>query len=255
MERQERTHPQHSMWLSGHHGQRLRTEITSNLLTVTIDNAPVNTLDSAAYQELHDVFDQLLTADTVSAVLLRADNRCFCAGQDRRDAPIPPANPSSYLKYAARALAVATRCPVPVIAAVKSAAIGAGLILALTADILVLDEEATLSLPERKFGVISGYAHLSQWVGRAAATAVLTGEPFDPHSLQHHGAILLPRDEVDAEATRIACLIADSDPNFIVATKSGWSATRESVANDYLAEIEQTISQGSMNFSLPMPTD
>lgn len=255
MERQERTHSQQTLWLSGHHGQHLRTEVTSNCLTITIDNAPVNTLDSVAYQELHEVFDQLLSANTVSAVLLRADNRCFSAGQDRRDAPISPADPSTYLIHAASALALATRCPIPVVAAVKSAAIGAGLILALTADILVIDEHATLSLPERKFGVISGYSHLAQWLGRAAIAAVLTGDPIDPQAFVHRGGILMPNDQVDAEADRIARSIATDDPSFVVATKSGWSNSRESVAQSYLAEIEQTISQGSMNFNLSRLVD
>jgi enoyl-CoA hydratase len=255
MGRQESTHPQQTMWLSGHHGQRLRTEAESNFLTITIDNAPVNALDSVAYQELHEIFDQLLTAKTISAVLLRADNRCFCAGQDRRDAPIPPVDSSTYLKHAASALALATRCPVPVVAAVKSAAIGAGLILALTADILVIDEQTILSLPERKFGVISGYSHLAQWLGRTAIAAVLTGDPIDPQAFANRGGILLPNDEVDAEAERIARSIATDDPSFVVATKSGWSSSRESVAHAYLEEIEQTISQGSMNFDLSRSTD
>ena len=255
MGQQKTTNKQPAMWLSGHHGQRLRTEVTLNLLTITIDNAPVNALDSISYQELYEIFDQLLTAKTVSAVLLRADNRCFCAGQDRRDAPIPPADPSTYLKHAASALALATRCPVPVVAAVKSAAIGAGLILALTADILVLDEEATLSLPEQKFGVISGYSHLAQWLGRAAIAKVLTGDPIDPQAFVNPGGILLPNDQVDSQADRIARSIATGDPSFVLATKSGWANSRESVAQAYLGEIEQTISQGSMNFNLSRSAD
>jgi enoyl-CoA hydratase len=251
----ETTHQNQTRWLSGHHGQRLRTEVKSNFLIITIDNAPVNALDFVAYQELHEIFDQLLTADTVSAVLLRADNRCFCAGQDHHDAPIPPTDSSAYLKHAASALALATRCPIPMVAAVKSAAIGAGLILALTADILVIDEQATLSLPERKFGVISGYTHLAQWLGRAATVAVLTGEVIDPQAFVHGGGIVLPHDQVDAKAEHIALSIATSDPSFIIATKSGWSHNRNSVADAYLSEIEQTISQGRMNFIFSTSVD
>jgi enoyl-CoA hydratase/carnithine racemase len=137
------------------------------------------------------------------------------------------------------------------VAAVKSAAIGAGLILALAADILVIDEQATLSLPERKFGVMSGYAHLSRWLGSAATAAVLTGDPINPQIFVHSGGIVVPHDQVDAEAERIALSIATSDPSFMLATKSGWSDTRNSVADAYLSEIDQTISQGRMNFSLP----
>jgi hypothetical protein len=62
---------------------------------------------------------------------------------------------------------------------------------------------------------------------------------------------VVPHDQVDAEAERIALSIATSDPSFMLATKSGWSDTRNSVADAYLSEIDQTISQGRMNFSLP----
>jgi enoyl-CoA hydratase len=251
MELQKTTHKQEPMWLFGHHGKRLQTEATLNLLTITINNPPVNALDSVAYQELREVFDQLLTADSLSVVLLRGDNRCFCAGQDRRDMPNRPADSSSYLNHAAGALALATRCPIPMVAAVKYAAIGAGLIMALAADILVIDEQATLSLPERKFGVMSGYAHLARWLGSAATAAVLTGDPINPQIFAHSGGIVVPHDQVDAEAERIALSIATSDPSFLLATKSGWSDTRNSVADAYLSEIEQTILQGKMDFNLP----
>lgn len=242
-------------WLSGFQGQRLRTEARNRLLVITLNNPPVNALDSVFYQELHEAFTSLATSDSVSSILLRADNRCFCAGQDRRDAPAPPANPATYLRHAAKALIAATECPVPIVAAVKSAAIGAGLILALCADVLVLDADATLSLPERKFGVISGYAHLAQWVGKGAAQAVLTGEHIDARTLVASGAIVVPTDEVDTEAERLAKSIASSEPTFIRATKSGWMAERKSVADSYRSEIELTIEQGAMDFSLPRATD
>ena len=242
-------------WRSGFQGQRLRTDLRDQLLVITLDNAPVNALDSVFYQELHEVFHALETADSLSAVLLRADNRCFCAGQDRRDAPAPPADPATYLRNAAKALIAATECPIPIVAGVKSAAIGAGLILALCADVLVLDADATLSLPERKFGVISGYAHLSQWVGRGAAQAVLTGEHIDAHALIAGGAIVVPTEKVDAEAERLAQSIASSDPAFIKATKSSWLNERKLVADAYRREIELTIDQGAMDFSLPKATD
>ena len=242
-------------WLSNFQGQRLSTDLRDRLITITLDNAPVNALDSVFYHELHDVFQKIAHTASLSAVLLRADNRCFCAGQDRRDAPVPPADPATYLRNAASALIAVTECPVPIVAGVKAAAIGAGLILALSADVLVLDADATLSLPERKFGVISGYAHLSQWVGRGAAQPVLTSEHIDAHALIAGGAIVVPTDDVDAEAARLAETIASSDPTFIKATKASWINERKLVADAYRREIELTIEQGAMNFSLPKATD
>ncbi len=103
--------------------------------------------------------------------------------------------------------------------------------------------------------VISGYAHLANWLGHAATSAVLTGDPIDPQTFAHSGGIVVPHDQVDAEAERIALSIATGSPNLMVAAKSGWSDTRNSVEHAYLSEIEQTISQGRLNFSSPMSVD
>jgi len=238
-------------WLVGHVGSRLRTELHGRLLVITMDHHPVNSLDAIAYQELFDVFTELAGETNLSAVLLRADNRCFSAGQDRRDAPNLATEPDTYLTNAANALVAATLCPVPLVVAVKNAAIGAGLILAACADVLVLDAEATLMLPERKFGVIAGHAHISQWIGLGAALATLTGEPIEPNTFTHGGAVVRSHTEVDPEAERLARSIAESDPVLMRSTKFGWLDARRAIARDYAAEMNRTISLGLLDFSLP----
>lgn len=242
-------------WLQGYEGARLRTEIHSALLTVTLNKPPVNALDSIAYNEIQQIFDSIASSSTISAVHLRAENRCFSAGQDRRDAPTQSAAVEPYLRSAARAIVAATLCPVPIIASVHSAAIGAGLILASSADILVIDSTATLSLPERKFGVLSGYAHLHRWLGSAAAGAVLTGEPIPVQLLESHGATLVAHREIGLQGSKIANLVSDTKPHINRAIKQEWMADRSEIAKSYLDEIEQTINLGEMDFSLPMSTD
>ncbi len=239
-------------WLAGHEGSRLRTEPQDQILFVTLDHGPVNSLDSLAYQEIFEIFAEVSTKANFAVVLLRADHRCFSAGQDRRDALDPTTNADSYLRNAAKALVAATLCPVPLVVGVKSAAIGAGLILAACSDVLVLDSEATLSLPERKVGVIAGYAHLSPWIGAGAALATLTGKPIDPHAFASGGAVVVSSAEVDIEAQRLAQSIAESDPVLMQSTKSGWLESRREIARAYTAEINQTIALGLMDFSLPM---
>jgi enoyl-CoA hydratase len=242
-------------WLDGYHGSRLRTERSSRLLTITLDSPPVNAFDSIAYQELGEVFSVISSASDLSSVLLRADNRCFSAGQDRLDAPTSLTDSPSYLRRAAQTIVEATLCPVPLVVAVRSTAIGAGLILALCADILVVDSDATLSVPGRKYGVISGYAHLLPWIGSIARTAVLTGQPIETQAFLSGGAIVVPTEIVDLEAKRVAESIAEVNPQFICALKSGWNDARNEIARSYLREIEQTIELGSMDFNLNLPVD
>ena len=239
-------------WLAGHVGSRVRTELRDRLLIITLDHYPVNSFDSIAYQELYEIFTGLSIKNDLVAVLLRANNRCFSAGQDRRDAPPLESDIAFYLRSAANALVAATLCPVPLVVAVKSAAIGAGLILATCADVLVLDSEATLSLPEREFGVIAGFAHLSPWIGGRATSATLTGEPIDVQTFVRGGAIVVSSTEVDLEAERIAQSIAQNHQILSQSIKSGRLESRKSVARAYRTEIEQTITLGLMDFSVPM---
>ena len=240
-------------WLAGHVGSRVRTELRDRLLVITLDNSPVNSLDSTTYQELFEVFSGLSSEHDLAAALLLADNRCFSAGQDRRDIPSSQSDMVTYLHSAANALVATTLCPIPLVVAVKSAAVGAGLILASCADVLVLDTEATLSLPERNFGVVAGYAHLSKWISPGgAAVATLTGEPINPRAFIHGGAIIVASAEVDVEAERLARSIAQNDSALTRSIKSEWLESRRAVARDYMAEIDNTITLGLVNFSLPM---
>ena len=84
---------------------------------------------------------------------------------------------------------------------------------------------------------------------------MLTEDPIDPQTFAHSGGIVVPHDQVDAEAERIKLSIATGSPSFMIAAKSGWSDIRNSVEHAYLSEIEQTISQGRMNFISPMSVD
>jgi enoyl-CoA hydratase len=242
-------------WVRGREGKRLRTSMHNNLLTVTLNHPPVNALDATSYSEIHQIFDSIHAATDISAVYLRADHRCFCAGQDRRDAPIHKKEVAPYLRSAAQAIVAVTVCPIPVIAAVQSAAIGAGLILASSADILVVDSTATISLPERRFGIISGFGHLERWLGAGAERAVLTGEPIPPHLLEANGALLVAHEELEDQGSKIAGMVSEGDPEFNRAIKQEWLNSRRLIADSYLTEIEQTISLEKMDFSLPMSTD
>jgi len=242
-------------WLQGYQGVRLQTEIRNTLMIVTLNNPPVNALDSIAYAEIKQIFDSVSSDAEISAVHLRANHRCFSAGQDRRDAPTLKIDVEPYLRSAAQAIISITVCPVPVIATVESAAIGAGLIIASCADVLVLDSTATLSLPELKFGVITGYAHLQRWLGAGAEGAVLTGEPIPVQLFEAHGAILVPHGEADRQGSKFAEMISETDPDLNRATKLEWLQYRKVTAASYLEEIERTIIAGNMDFSLPMSTD
>jgi enoyl-CoA hydratase/carnithine racemase len=68
-------------------GSRVRVEEHGPYVrVVTIDNPPVNALDTAAYQDLLAAFEEISVSKDVRAVVLTAaGRRAFCAGTDIRD--------------------------------------------------------------------------------------------------------------------------------------------------------------------------
>ena len=92
--------------------------------------------------------------DSVRVVVLRGEGAAFCAGADLGDVPDSP------MAWRDRIITAQTQhlriinMKQTVIAAVQGAAFGGGASLALAADILVMDENASLGFPFVKLGVV-----------------------------------------------------------------------------------------------------
>lgn len=85
------------------------------------------------------------------------------------------------------------RIPCPVIAALEGRCLGAGLELALVADLRVAGEGVTLGLPEVSYGMIpdlGGVVRLSRLVGHARASdLVLAGRTLDAATAERWGLV------------------------------------------------------------------
>ncbi|NTW59788.1 MAG: enoyl-CoA hydratase/isomerase family protein, partial [Nitrospirae bacterium] len=104
--------------------------------------------------------------------------------------------------------------PVPVIAAVKGETTGAGLGLALAADIRIASSDAVFSFPEARLGlppVFGSSQRLYKTVGVGRAKELLfTGRTVDAEEALRIGLVnaVVPVDALDAEAERHAARIA-----------------------------------------------
>lgn len=117
---------------------------------------------NAVSDELYaDLEVALADADdpTVRAVLLSGEGRAFCAGADLKNHASrerTPAEQRAYIWAGHRACRRLATLPKPVLTAVQGHAIGAGAELALSADLLVLAEDASFRLPEVGLGTFVG---------------------------------------------------------------------------------------------------
>ncbi|MBS4100213.1 enoyl-CoA hydratase/isomerase family protein [Tsukamurella paurometabola] len=135
--------------------------VTDGLAVLTLNRPQAaNALDLALKTALLDGVRAIAADDTVRAVLIRAEGRNFCVGQDLGEhADALSLSPESAMGTVAEhynpLIAGITALEVPVVAAVQGACVGAGLGLALAADVVVAAEGATFATAFTAIGLAS----------------------------------------------------------------------------------------------------
>jgi enoyl-CoA hydratase/carnithine racemase len=130
------------------------------ILSVTL-NRPrrLNAVNEALYRALLAALRGGAEDPDVRVAVLTGAGRGFCAGADLKahaQGPPPAAARRRYVRLAQRVNRRLQLGPLPVVAAVNGPAVGAGLELALSADFMIVAEEARLRLPEVALGTFVG---------------------------------------------------------------------------------------------------
>jgi 3-hydroxyacyl-CoA dehydrogenase len=151
----------------------IRTERHDNVLVVISNNPPVNALGQAVRAGLKDAIEQVLSDDSIEAVVIRCDGQTFFAGADITEFGKPPVGPN--LPETLDAMEASDK---PVVAAIHGTALGGGCEVALACHYRVAVPSAKLGLPEVKLGLIPGAAgtqRLPRLVGAEAALPLVVG--------------------------------------------------------------------------------
>src|SRR6202012_1440131 len=157
-------------------------------------------------------------------VVLRAEGRGFNAGVDIKEiqadsgfTALIGANRGCFAAFAA-----VYECAVPVIAAVHGFCLGGGIGLAGNSDVIVASEDATFGLPEVDRGALGAATHLSRLVPQHLMRRLFfTAATVDATTLHHFGSVheVVPREQLDEAALRVARDIATKDTRVIRAAK------------------------------------
>jgi enoyl-CoA hydratase/carnithine racemase len=208
---------------------------TGHVTTIEIRRPPLNFFDISLINQIADALAEIDNDREARAVVLAAQGKAFCAGANFSDparqeaearAAADPADslgPISHLYIEAVRI---FRSKKPIVAAVHGAAIGGGLGLAVSADFRVTCPEARFAANFTKLGFHPGFGltvTLPELVGKNNAELIfytsrrLTGEEAYRMGLAN---VLVPQDQVRAEAMKLASEIAECSPLGLLSTRA-----------------------------------
>jgi 2-(1,2-epoxy-1,2-dihydrophenyl)acetyl-CoA isomerase len=196
-------------------GDLVKVTVEGGIHRITMYRPEVmNALNRAMRQEL---LQALIAGHSARVIVLEGTGRGFCSGQDLADAQgLEAAGFEAILneEYVPMIRAI-TEAPVPVIAAVNGAAVGAGANLALACDLVIACESAVFIQAFIRIGLIpdaGGTSFLPRRVGlQRAMGAALLAEPVTARQAVEWGMIweAVPDDRfAEVVAARAAKLAA-----------------------------------------------
>lgn len=174
-------------------GDLVTVEVQGGIHRITMNRPEVmNALNRAMRAEL---LAALRAGHASRVIVLTATGRGFCSGQDLSDAQgLDAAGFEAILtdEYVPMIRAI-TEAPIPVIAAVNGAAVGAGANLALACDLVIAAESAVFVQAFTRIGLIpdaGGTSFLPRRVGlQRAMGAALLAEPVTARQAESWGMI------------------------------------------------------------------
>ena len=206
----------------------------SGVLLITMNRPEVyNAADEVLHTQLSRLWTDVARDDETRVAVITGAGKAFSAGGDLAMVERMAGNyerAAHMLSEMSDLVYNMVNCSKPIISAINGAAVGAGLVIALLADISICAADAKLGDGHVKLGVAAGDHAAIIWpllCGMAKARYhLLTGEMIDGAEAERIGLVskVLPRDEVLPEALRVAAALAAGSQLAIRLTKRALNA-------------------------------
>lgn len=224
----------------------VRTEIEDRVAVLTLSNpSRRNAMDLELSEKLVAAVAAAVADDGVGAIVVTGEDPAFCAGGDLSE--LATADPATLRRVYSGFLAIAD-CPLPTIAAVNGAAVGAGLNLALAADLRLAGPRAKFDTRFLQLGLHPGGGYtwmINRVLGPQGAAAMsLFGEAVDAAEAERIGLVHRVADDVVAAALELAGRAAAANRELAAATKAtlqltaGMTSRAEAVTVEVRAQAE-----------------
>lgn len=203
---------------------QLQYQLEDYVAILTMDAPPVNALTRTLNDELTMALDRISEMDEVRAVILTGAGKVFCAGADLKGRAAVIKGPGDLPAHSRRTrecFHAIRECAKPVICAINGAALGSGLAMAASSDILVASEKASLGLPEVDVGLLGGCSHAMRLFSHSRLRRMaLTGMRVNGAELHRLGVVeaCVEHEQLMPTALELARSIASKSP---VSTRMG----------------------------------
>lgn len=214
---------------------RVKVDIQNHIAEVTLNRPEKhNAVDLAMFEALIEAGESVASDASVRAVVLQGAGENFCAGIDlsvfqdgglqRIDKTAFQPRDNSPANFFQSAAYIWREVPVPVVAAIKGVTFGAGLQIALGADIRFANSRAKFSIMEVKWGIIPDMAITATLrdvmpVDRIKELA-WSGRIIGGNEAEKIGLITSIQEDPLDSARRLAGEIAGKSPDAIRAIKT-----------------------------------
>src|SRR5688572_25333064 len=229
--------------------ETLQIEVDDQVGTLTLNRPDaLNAMSPQLIGELQIAAAWLADRAPIRALIVTGSGRAFCSGGDvnwfKRGVEDPDADLPSEVRRGAEALHQAIvdfrRIPFPIIAAVNGPAAGAGMSLALSADVRIASEAAFFAIAYGRIGASpdGGMTYfLPRVVGPAKALELALNDPnLDAQAALEAGLVseVVPADELIDRAREKAEKLAAKAPHYVRMAKSLLHESIEHSLTDHL---------------------
>jgi enoyl-CoA hydratase/carnithine racemase len=207
----------------------VKYEKSGQVITITLDNPPVNAVSTKVLNALNKAFDEAeKDAEARVIILAGAGEKAFCAGGDMREEKDfgDPETARAFRSLGRNTLNRIENGKLPVVAAIHGYCIGGGTALGWVCDIRVAAENSVFRAGDAYLGILPswgmGLTRLPRYVGRNRALDILLiGENFGAKEAFDMGLVtrVVPRAKLMDECNAVARRICKASPTAIRATR------------------------------------
>lgn len=211
---------------------------------ITFENPTArNAVSEAMLRELGEALGDAAADPDARVVLLGGVGEHFCAGADL--AEIGDGGGPDGFRYGQvleEVLKAIAEHPLPLVARVQGAALGAGCQLVVACDLAVAADDARIGIPSARLGIVIAFESIERLVlavgPRRAAELLLTGREASGEEAAAWGLVneAVPSDRLERRAEEVAQALVAAAPLSVRASKRGIGAVMRGLSIDRKAE-------------------